>query len=351
MKAALPSGRGGFALVMVVFLLFAVAVAGVTGYQVVSSEFALANQSREGQEALVVARAGLQRFLGEQIGQVGDSVSYAIGNGVAAVTARKVMEQDSLNHLYFIRAVGQVADARTPLLPATRAVGAYAWHRLNPIPLRAAVLLTGGQFRLYFSGTTVDGADQATTGDCSGGGTAGTAGIGTAGSIQTYVGASYSGNPNADTHYSNYSQVYDTVGIRWDILTDPSFPVDFDGSWPDFDELPADSFPIVRYNGNLTVWGNSYSGRGVLIVTGQLVMVYDFEWDGIILAGQFNYTTGNTGNYPEVRGMLIGGMNASNPTSYHVAGRLLYHSCNAYKANRALSYLEVVDNTLFEING
>ena len=145
--------------------------------------------------------------------------------------------------------------------------------------------------------------------------------------------------------------MYDTVGIRWDILRDPSFPVDFDGNWPDFDELPEESFPIVRYNGNLTIWGSSYSGRGVLIVTGQLVMVYDFEWDGIILAGRFYYTSGNSGNYPVVRGMLIGGMNSSNPNSWHLAGQLLYHSCNVYKANKALSYLEVVDGTLFEVNG
>lgn len=94
--------RGGFALVMVVFLLFAVAVAAATGYQVVSSEFAMARQNRDSQEALAVARAGLQRYLGETVGVVGASVSYAIGNGIATVTARKVLEQDPLNHLYYI---------------------------------------------------------------------------------------------------------------------------------------------------------------------------------------------------------------------------------------------------------
>ena len=31
-------------------------------------------------------------------------------------------------------------------------------------------------------------------------------------------------------------------------------------------------------------------------------------------------------------------------------GDYCYHSCNAYKANRPLSYLEVLDNTLFEVN-
>ncbi|GMV04923.1 MAG: hypothetical protein AMXMBFR53_12030 [Gemmatimonadota bacterium] len=154
--------RGGFALALVVLMLFAIAVAGAAGYQVVSGEFTLAQQNRDGQEALAVARAGLYRFAAEQIGVLGDSVSYAIGDGIAAVTAQKVMEKDSLNHLYLIRSVGQVADARTPLLPATRTVATMAWHRLNPIPPKAAMVLTGGQIRLYSFGlgSTVSGADH-----------------------------------------------------------------------------------------------------------------------------------------------------------------------------------------------
>ena len=348
------AGEGGFALMLVVLMLFAIAVAGVTGYQVVSSEFAMAQQNRDGQAALAVARAGLQRFLGEQIGQVGDQVSYAIGNGVATVTARKVMEKDSLNHLYFIKSEGQVADVRTPLLPARRTVGQYAWHRLNPIPLKGAVLLTGGRFYIYYG--TVNGYDHATTANCAGGGTAGTAGVGIPGGSSRvtaygFYGGSYTGNPGAQS-YTNYQAVYDTVGIRWDILSDPSFPVEFDGTLPNFSSLPADSFPIVRFNGDLTAWGSYYSGRGVLIVTGRLIAVYDFQWDGIILAGEFYYTSGSSGSVnPLVNGMLIGGLDQSkaNNTSYIVRGDVKYHSCNVYKANRALSFLEVVPNSLYEM--
>lgn len=338
--------RGGFALVMVVFLLFAVAVAGATGYQVVSSEFALARQNRDSQEALAVARAGLQRYLGETVGVVGDSVSYAIGNGIATVTARKVFQKDTLNHLYYISSEGKVEDARTPLLPAKRSVATYAWHRLNPIPLKAAVWVSGGNTTFsnpFLSTTRVSGFDSAKVADCSGGRTAGTRAVAKgAGNIS----GTLTGPAPTSVTYSGFSAFRDTVGIRWDILSNSSFPVDFQGSYPSWASLPSDSFPIVRFIGNHTT--GSASGRGVLIVTGTLTMNSVFSWRGIILAG----AVANVGsfNYPSVEGMLIAGLNASNP-NVTLRGTFQYHSCNAYAANRSLSYLEVVSGTLFEVNG
>ena len=343
--------RGGFALAMVVLLLFAIAVAGATGFQVVSNEFTLATQNRDSQEALIVARGGLQRFLGETVGQVGDLVSYAIGNGVATVTTRKVLEKDSLNHLYYIRSEGAVADERTPGSPAKRVVGQFAWHRLNPIRLKAALWVSGGTTSLskhsYSYPANTNGFDHATTADCSGGGTAGAAGIVKgSGSVSTYYGATYAGNPASRT-YSGYSAMYDTVGIRWDILTNANFPVDFDGSPPDTTLLPSDSFPIVRYQGNLQAH-STWSGRGVLIVTGTFTPGYGFVWNGIILAGAISDPSWWS---PYIKGMLIAGLNGSNPSTYIQSGTYYYHSCNAYAANRSLSYLEVLDNTLFEVNG
>ena len=60
--------RAGFALALVVLLLFAIAVAGATGYQIVHGAWRMAVQSTEGQTALGLARAGLQRFTAEQVG-------------------------------------------------------------------------------------------------------------------------------------------------------------------------------------------------------------------------------------------------------------------------------------------
>ncbi len=347
-----PGDRGGFALAMVVFLLFAVAVAGATGYQVVSSEFALARQHRDGQEALSVARAGLNRYLGEAVGSLGDTVLYAIGNGVATVTAKRVLRQDSLSALYYIESTGEVDDIRTPLLPARRSVGTYAWHRMSPIPLKGALWVSGGTTTLgggFGYSAMVNGSDAATPSDCSGGGTAGVRGIVKgSGTVNVRSGSTLTGPAPTSVTYSGYPAYYDTVGVRWDILSSASFPVDFDGSPPNWGSIPADSFPIVRYRGNLDAsW--SWSGRGVLIVTGTLTFASfsAFTWDGIVLAG----TLGSMGSwdYPTVRGMLIGGLNAANGNAT-IRGDFQYHSCNAYKANRALSYLEVIDNTLFEVN-
>lgn len=349
--AATERDRAGFALALVVFMLFAVAVAGITGYQVVSGELSLATQSRDGQKALAVARAGLQRFLGETVGQVGDSVRYAIGDGIATITTRKVLEKDSLNHLYYVRSVGTVADVRTPLTPARRAVGEYAWHRISPVPHKAGVLMTGGALQVEYY-ARVDGSDLATSADCPGGGTAGVAGVGTAGTagtLYTSYGASIAGTPAVDSSYADFQAVYQTAGIRWDILTDPNFSVDFDGVPPS--GIPADSFPLVRYQGDLAA-SEGWSGRGVLIVTGKLQMWHDFVWDGIILAGELEGVFAwGAANGPQVRGILVGGLNGANPSVEVQSGLYRYDSCNAYAADRALSYLEVVPNTLYEDNG
>ncbi|MDP2955509.1 MAG: hypothetical protein Q8N53_03740 [Longimicrobiales bacterium] len=262
------------------------------------------------------------------------------------------MRTDSLNYLYYIRATGSVADARTPLVPAQRTVGTYAWHRMSPIPLKAAVWVSGGTPTLGGSSgyvAYVNGFDYATTSDCSGGGTAGVRGL-VKGPDAGYLwsGSTLTGPAPTISSYAGYVAYYDTVGVRWDILSNTSFPVDFDGSPPNWGSLPADSFPIVRKIGNLSAT-SSWSGRGALIVTGTLTFstTSSFSWNGIILAGALGSVGASVS--PTVRGMLIGGLNAANP-SVTIRGDFRYHSCNAYKANRALSYLEVVNNTLFEVN-
>jgi hypothetical protein len=348
--------EGGFILAMVVALLFTISVAGATGYMVVSSEFALASADQDGREALAAARAGIHRFVSEQLGQVGSTVDYAIGDAVVTVTARKLAEQDSLNHRYYLTAEATVSDIRTPDLPARRSVGAYATHRLSPIPHKGALWVSGGTTYVYgyLGDADIDGSDHATTGDCSGGGTAGVAGMVRVGAVNLYgfwppATATISGSPATRT-YAGFSAFSDSTNLRWDVLSNPDFPVDFEQAPPDFGSLPADSFPVVRYNGNLdatTYW----SGRGVLIVTGRLRTFYNFEWDGIILAGELGYSYAPSGyDEPEYNGMVIGGLNSSNPTLYVYNGRYNYHSCNVYAANRSLSYLELMENTVVELN-
>jgi len=341
---------GGFALGLVVLFLFTIAMAATAGYQMVSTEFTLAQTAREGQKALVVARAGLERFIGEQIGMVGDSVAWAIGDGIATVTTRKVFEADTLNHLYYIRSEGSVADVRTPDDPARRVVGTYAWHRMSPVPDTAAIFITDRAL-LVVDNADVDGFDQADTSDCPGGGTAGIIGVASGGSVFEFSGGDIYGNPtDVDEGWTGYDHVVNDSNVRWDILSDPNFPVEYDGGAPDWDDLPADSFPLSRHIGTLIAyhWSEWSGGRGTLIVTERFRPERDFEWDGIILAGRLD---GN--DYyddPEIRGMIVAGFNGAQRNEVLRSGDFEYHSCNVYAANRALSYLERVDHAVFEAN-
>jgi len=223
---------------------------------------------------------------------------------------------------------------------------------MSPIPLKGALWVSGGTVTLGGSSgyaAYVSGLDNATTSECPGGGTAGVRGLVKGPDVgYIWTGSTLTGPAPTISSYSGYAAYYDTVGVPWNILSDASFPVDFDGSPPNWGSLPADSFPIVRYRGSLAV-SSTWSGRGVLIVTGTLTFstTSSFSWNGIVLAGALGSVGASV--YPTVRGMLIGGLNAANP-SVTIRGDFRYHSCNAYKANRALSHLEVVNNTLFEVN-
>ena len=92
------------------------------------------------------------------------------------------------------------------------------------------------------SGAQVRGSDEANASMCAGGGGAGTAGVATSGDVTTSSGGSVVGNPD-EVSYPSSQAVHDAVGLRWDILSDPNFPVEFDGTVPDFATLPADSVP------------------------------------------------------------------------------------------------------------
>jgi hypothetical protein len=342
--------EGGFVLALVVLMLFAISVAGAAGYLVVNTEFSMARYSQQGAEAETVARAGLHRFVAEQLGVVGDSVSYAIGNGVALITARKVAELDSLDHVYYVRSEGTVTDILQPGTPARRVVGAYAYYRRRPLKHWGALVVPssgGWSDNVNNVSAEVDGDDHSSSSDCAGGGAPSIPGIIARVSTGTVNGGQLEGNPAGRIWSGGSAAIYDSVSLRWDILTDPSFPVDFDttpGAPPNFGALPADSFPVVRVNGPYFNPGSSWSGRGVLIVPGQLDGASGFTWNGIVLVGELDDI-----HESNINGMLISGL--SGPGSYnniYWRGRIRYYSCYVYAANESLSYLELIDNTEFE---
>ncbi len=335
---------GGFALPLVVFLLFAVTTAGAASYLMVQAEFSAVTLSGDNEAALAIARGGIQRFVAEQQGEPDDTVEYALGNGIVTVTATKMAEEDSTTHLYYIRAEAEIENPGRPGAPTRRVVGAYGKHNLSPVKHKAAWLMAVPSVYVFHD-TDVDGTDDATVGECP----SATGGAVTGVIATSYIYAEHAGHivgSPASQLYSSIDAVKDSSGIRWDVLSDPSYPVEHDGVWPSFGSIPSDSFPVIRRVGSLGV-SSAASGRGVLIVTGTLYMWSGFEWDGIILAGDLYPTVDQD---VTIKGMVVGGLNGATSLYYAAyKGKFDYHSCNVANASRSLSYFELVDNSMFEV--
>lgn len=339
--AARASAEAGFVLAFVVFMLFAVSIAGVTGYMVVASEFSLAKGNSDGAEALTVARAGLERFVAEQLGAMPDTVSFALGDGVAVVTARKVFEQDSITDLYYIKSDATVNDIFTPNTPARRVVGAYATHRRRPLPHHATVMIGANRIEVD-NGGEAHGQDYKTISDCSGGDADTITGAIARLSLYEDDSDDIQGSPQWETWGGGSAEMLDSIKVRWDVLSDPQFPVDYVNTMPNFATLPADSFPVIRYTGWM---GTGANGRGVLIVDGVFDPWSSFSWDGIIIARHVDDIIQG-----DIDGLLIGGIDGANMYStVYLWTDVNYHSCFVYAANESLSYLELMPNTIHEV--
>lgn len=332
----------GFVVALVVFMLFAISMAAATGYALVSSEFTLARYGGDGTEALTVARAGLERYVAEQLGTLTDTASYAFGDGVAVVTARRLAEEDPVTALYYIRSEGTVEDVFSPNTPARRVVGGYAVYRRRPLPRHAAVVIGADVVRAE-SGGRVDGRNSSAGETCPGGGEPSITGAIARVSVSEANADDVRGSPESRIWPGGWAAIRDSIRIRWDVLSDPSFPLEFDNRLPDFGSLPADSFPVVRYSG----WVNaSWSGRGVLIVDGVFDPTPSFSWEGVVLARHADdYIQG------KIDGILMAGLEGPNMYStVRVLTDVRYHSCYVYAANESLSYLELIPSSIHETN-
>jgi len=328
-------------MALVVLLLLAISLAGAAGYLVVSSEFTMARHAGQGGEALAVARGGLYRFVAEQLGPVADSARYAIGNGEAAVTARKLAEVDALTDVYYVRSEGFVIDPTIPDAPAARVVGGYAYHRRRPLRKHGTVVIDVQNLQVLPPGGSVTGHDVGGA-TCPGGAAPSIAGAIGRNNVTGPPGLR-TGSPADEVWPGGYPQLLSRIGLRWDVLADPAFPVDYEDAPPSWGSIPADQFPVVRYNGSLHATA-AWSGRGVLLVTGRFDSSDSFRWDGIVLAGWVDERIDG-----DIDGMLVGGFANHAPyTQTQIRGAIRYHSCNVDRANESLSYLELVESSLFE---
>ena len=333
--------RSGFVLALVILLLLGIGVAGAAGYQVALNEALLSVHAKETQTALSIARAGLRSYIGKQIGVHEDTVTYSIEGGDAVVTARLVSEIDDYETLYLLGSEGVYTDPTYTGSAARRTVYQYAIKREVALDHLAALTQATGDVRLY-SGTQTYGTDQAAAGACEQL-TVDIMGVmmGT-GDLQIDAQGAINGSTDSLT-VGSMSAVLDALGLDWDLLTDTSFPVDYEDTWPPC-FLPADEFPVTRFNGNVT-GGVGVCGRGVLIVTGTLDVQPDFSWDGVILAGHFEAPIQQF----HVDGLVVSGLDGLGGfTQVRMNASIRYDRCIAFKSGKRLSHFQPVGSTWWE---
>jgi hypothetical protein len=378
--ATWPIGdEGGFVMVMVVLLLFAVAVAGATGYQIVQAEAELSAGTEEAQEALAAARAGLDRYVGEHIGVPGDTTTYPIGNADVYVIPRRVVGYGSpaTPDLYVIESIAEVADPRYPNSPARRTVRQYAKLHKNPVVVKGALMSVATTVKIEPLRGLIYGGDAAgppgptktgttlnlETAQCEGNG-AGATIYGVYALTDGGTGAAQSGG-RRDTGTLTAQQLLDTASVAWAALESTNFPLIYQSTTPPPFSTYPDSFFVWRYPGDLTAT-SAHSGRGVLIVSGTLNVISgagsSFSWDGIVLAGAVGVPVAGTytlapglGGSPAIRGALVTGLDLPGQTSIGIGSNIgsgtmtiTYQSCNVARANRVLAYFELVDNSRWE---
>lgn len=339
------SDRGGFALALVVFLLFAIGLAGTLGYEAVRTEAALSLTNQQGSEAFTAAQAGMQRFLAAARDTVVDDGTYSVLDAEATVTARRVREGPFPNHRYLIRSVGTYLDARFSENAVERTVYLLADHERVPVELLGALVSPSEDIEIDgLDANAIQGRDQAPPGMCPEAGSVNVNDVVGGGNIEInqtggVQGVSY---PGADA-------VLDSLGVEWDVLTDPDFPVEHDDMWPSF-PVPADSFPVIRRTEAVFNADNARSdgdGQGLLIVTGRLHLQEGFTWNGLILADEMQMNTNNwTGR---IRGALVVGLDGSGqPFRIRDGGQIEFWSCNVIDAGRGLAHLDPLAGTWWE---
>ena len=145
----------------------------------------------------------------------------------------------------------------------------------------------------------------------------------------------------------------DSVAIDWNGIVNlgaitPTITLP-GGSWPTaaMEAAYADStstyYPIIRVNGDFSP---PSSGKGMLIVTGNLVMNGSVGWKGVMLVGNDITSNGNNA----VEGATISGLNVKLGTyvpasTANGTKQYNYNSCEVAKATTTMGALVTLRNT------
>jgi hypothetical protein len=352
-----PGGREGFALpaiLLLVALLTALLTAGLTR---ASTDLQVAVASQAVDEAAVVARSGLATYLGTVVADGclravrppdGDSVRVNVAGGYADVVARVVRRPaDSLaNWLYLVRASGHViwpSMGATPV--ANRTVAQFAEWQSGRLALPAAFTAVNGLVRAPGGDGELHGADEHGTSGCQ---TGARRSLRVAGTVPDLTDFDLTGNATLGGGVP--ADIVTNAHIDWGaVLTPGRIIPDYTSPQPDDGTYPIQ---LVTGNATLGAGGALTTGRGLLIVSGDLTVIGSaVQWYGVVLVGGSIAFDAADQRFD---GLVASGLNAQLglPTSAGVIGGdyldIDFNAMYVYLAMRPLTGFAPIENALVE---
>ena len=313
--------RRGMAMVLVLILVVVMSLGAAAGFARSSSEYSTTSNMRAQADAWNVAHAGMDRYLiltPNSPTSLPVTTTYTFANGTAVVTLEQMRAASGITPaMFLLRSVGTVTGHRTSsAVPAASRTLTQIVQRQRPaLDVDAAFVALGGLGKNGTSGS-ISGVDEcALRGSLPG--LAVPNGMYTPGSSSPQANDYLDGSPDNAPSYLGPAATGEPAGsanaavrVDWaSILNNSSLQPDFTINRvvnPNTGAFPSSyaNFPIVRITGNVT-GGDNFSGKGVLIVTGN-ADVSNIQWEGVVLVGG---EVAISGSNARVRGALLTGLN------------------------------------------
>jgi len=304
--------RTGAALPLTLFIIVILTTLSAGAFTMIGSERRVNDDRKAQLDAYLMARTGMERFIGSRAAlgftstppAAVESTTIALPGGYAEVVMRVVRPpvDTTIPGLYVIRSRGVKTTGGTPaVVTAERTVAEYARFQFASIEVKSAWTA--------MAGLTKNGGSGTLTGYDACGAESAVAGV----AVPNVPGYTQSGGTSVPEgapkilHMGNATQTANSVEIDWNgIVNGYSIQPDIEypgGSWPTSSDWADPEFwPIIRVNGDFSLPAD---GRGTLIVTGNLDIGGSRQWRGIILVGGALTSNGNN----TVDGAVISGLN------------------------------------------
>src|SRR5437660_11597990 len=308
--------RRGFAIPIAILVIAVLTIMIAGGFSLVSAERRSVADQKSQISAFRIAEQGLEIYLVARDSLIGagmgcstpckhvpgqkDSVVITVSGGFANVSLTMIRPPISnQSGLYVIRSKGtETYGAYSGTPQGVRTVAQYVLWEPAPMQVLAGWTALSGLQKNGLAGT-IGGIDLCKD-------SAAVAGV------DVPVNPGYTGKVVAVGDPPVDSIAPDSVAIDWNGIVNlgaitPTITIP-GGSWPTaaltaaFADSTSTYYPIIRINGDYSL---PSSGKGMLIVTGNLTVNGSVGWKGVLLVGGDITSNGNNG----IQGATVSGLN------------------------------------------